>query len=623
MDFFSDLFNNIINPSYMEKRGADANAVGANAVGANVVGANAVGANASIPRLVGPNESCIKRKFNPNVLDQGKTLHREQLQRSEALRPNIRGMNEDIIEGFGEMTANKNSAQTTDTTTYSDNFDKNIDRYTKEYPMFIDETRNAVKLNNRNIKKNPLLFKNEVNTMYDFTFEKEGCYKSAGASGLELQTDMNDVTVETCNKRTYDLGYSGFAIGKSSSGKLDCYLSKDISQAKVGGISTKPMVSMAFKKSGTASVGALLGNGQLGIYDSSKVTDNDLVTDLNPIEGCELTGADITINEGSVAATFGGNCRPNLNTISSDFNNKCIDQNNGSKDAWLQMQMRDCQPYNPSQNMTYDSNSKTIYAPGNNLCFDVRGFGTEDGTAVIQYPCSGGANQKWTYKSDKTLRPASAPEKCLDVWMGNNENGAGLVIATCHGKSNQTWNIKSNGNIIIPPEPRLKLTNSSAWEALGTDKNTGGDPDASFWSVKTNTVGKDTYYPLGNTIFAGGAGNVYYNTPNTATMTVAGDVRDPVGYTPITGSRGRYSIAVNRPICPEGYFSMGDVITSNIAPTPKDIKCIPSECVTTDNRQGNRIWSGLGIEARTATYNLFKANRGDSSLYTIKESCLK
>jgi hypothetical protein len=177
--------------------------------------------------------------------------------------------------------------------------------------------------------------------------------------------------------------------------------------------------------------------------------------------------------------------------------------------------------------------------------------------------------------------------------------------------------------MVTPSEPRLKLTNSSAWEALGTDKDTGGDPDASFWNVKPSTVGKDTYYPLGNTIFAGGAGNVYYNTPNSATMTVAGDVKDPVGYTPITGSRGRYSIAVKRPMCPEGYFSMGDVITSNIAPTPKDIKCVPQECVSTDNQQGGRIWNGLGISTISATYNLFKANRGDTSLYSIKETCLK
>ena len=112
------------------------------------------------------------------------------------------------------------------------------------------------------------------------------------------------------------------------------------------------------------------------------------------------------------------------------------------------MQMSDCQPYNPNQNMTYDINSKTIYAPGNNLCFDVTGGGTTDGAKVIQYPCSGGANQKWSYKSDKTLRPDNAPEKCLDIWMADNNNGAGLVIANCHGKSNQTWNIKNNGAMV-------------------------------------------------------------------------------------------------------------------------------------------------------------------------------
>jgi hypothetical protein len=285
-----------------------ANAVGANAVGANEVGANEVGANeVAIPKIVGPNESCIKRKFKPNFLEQGKTLHREQSKRSEALRSSITLMNE-TIEGFGTMTASKNNADLSDTTTLSNEFDKNIDRYNKEYPLFIDETRNAVKLNDRtkNIKDNSLLFTNGDNNFYDITYEKEGCYKSAGASGLQLQTDLKEVNVNTCKMRASDLGYSGFAIRAGPSGQLGCYLSKNISSAKSGGIATKPITSLAFKTSTSANMGGLLPNGQLGIYNNT--IDNNLVTDLTSIDGCDMTGEDMLINEKSLVATWGGNC---------------------------------------------------------------------------------------------------------------------------------------------------------------------------------------------------------------------------------------------------------------------------------------------------------------------------
>jgi len=292
MNFFSDLFNSIIGKKKNEVEENEYNA---------------------IPKLVGPNESCIIRKFRPNFLDQGKTLHREQSKRSDALRSNIRAMNERMsnsnnIEGFGDMTASKNSSDLSETTTLSNSFDKNIERYNKEYPLFIDETRNAGKLNdrNKNIKDNSSLFTNSDNNFYDITYEKEGCYKSAGAPGLELQTDLKDVSVNTCKMRASDLGYSGFAIRKGSGGQLGCYLSKDISTAKAGGIATKPVTSLAFKTSNLANMGGLLFNGQLGIYNNT--IDNNLVTDLEGIQGCDAKSSDFFINEKSVVATWGGNC---------------------------------------------------------------------------------------------------------------------------------------------------------------------------------------------------------------------------------------------------------------------------------------------------------------------------
>jgi hypothetical protein len=451
---------------------------------------------------VGTNE--LRYKVKPNFLDQGKTLHREKIKRSEDLISSIRVMNERInngfinngfihnnIEGFGNMTSSKNSADLSDTTTLSNDFDKNIERYNKEYPLFIDETRNYMKLNdrNKNIKDNSSLFTNRDNNFYDITYEKEGCYKSSGGSGLELQTDLNDVSVKTCKMRASDLGYSGFAIRKDPNGNLGCYLSKDISAAKTGGIATKPMTSLAFKTSNSANMGGLLFNGQLGIYNNT--IDNNLVTDLTGIEGCDAKNKGVLINEESVVATWGGNCK----------------------------------------------------------------------------------------------------------------------------------------------EIRLKVINSSAWELIGTDSGTGGRPDASFWTVRPITLGNDTYYPIGHTIYTGSGRTVYNSPPRGSMLMVAGDVKDPLSYNPLSGTRGRSSINIKRPVCPPGYVSLGDVVTSNASPIPQGIKCVPADCVSITTSTQKFIWNGLGIQitalynipAEQASpmngYNLFKTNRGNT-FYSIKDSCL-
>jgi len=300
MNYLRSFFNGIINVPTSFAPTSFANIVDGPTSFANIVdGPTSFAPTSFAPTsFAGSNEGCKKQYFKPNFLEQGRTLQRE---RSNDLKTSVKTMNKRInnIEGFTTITANKNSAQTTDTTTLSNDFDKKIERYDKEYPVFIDETRNSIKTNTLNNAA--------YDNFYGISYKKEGCYKSAGASGLELQSDMKDVTVQTCKMRASDLGYSGFAINKGTSGQSSCYLSKDISLAKTGGVSTKTMTSLAFKTSTSANMGALLNNGQLGIYNNT--IDNNLVTDLPGIDGCNIDGSNILINDKSVVATYGLNCK--------------------------------------------------------------------------------------------------------------------------------------------------------------------------------------------------------------------------------------------------------------------------------------------------------------------------
>jgi hypothetical protein len=185
------------------------------------------------------------------------------------------------------------------------------------------------------------------------------------------------------------------------------------------------------------------------------------------------------LNDGTIICTNApGNVftRPNISTgwtqisvasgtsISSGWNGKCIDQNNGSQSQGLQMQLWDCVG-NAYQQMTYNNSNQTVTVPGG-LCLDAYGGGTSNGTQAIQWGCHGGSNQRWVYGADKTLRPQHTTGKCLDALGFNNSNGAKLGIWDCNGAVNQTWNV----NQIIPMKGVIQISNGT-FVGIGQDNN--------------------------------------------------------------------------------------------------------------------------------------------------------
>jgi hypothetical protein len=72
-----------------------------------------------------------------------------------------------------------------------------------------------------------------------------------------------------------------------------------------------------------------------------------------------------------------------------------------------------------------------------NLCLDVVGQGTANGTAVQVWSCTGKSNQQWTYNGT-TLGVYGS--KCLDVTGGSTSSGTKLQIWDCAAKdANQMW----------------------------------------------------------------------------------------------------------------------------------------------------------------------------------------
>ncbi|MFD9637699.1 ricin-type beta-trefoil lectin domain protein, partial [Streptomyces violascens] len=73
-------------------------------------------------------------------------------------------------------------------------------------------------------------------------------------------------------------------------------------------------------------------------------------------------------------------------------------------------------------------------------CMDVSNSGTANGTAVILYPCTGNANQRWTLSGDDTVR---ALGKCLTA--SGSDAGSAATLSACTGSDAQRWTADQDG----------------------------------------------------------------------------------------------------------------------------------------------------------------------------------
>lgn len=171
----------------------------------------------------------------------------------------------------------------------------------------------------------------------------------------------------------------------------------------------------------------------------------------------------------------------------------------------------------------------------------------------------------------------------------------------------------------IKPQARLKIIQSNDYMKLTDDWRTKARPDASWWRARTITIGDDTYYPVNDIITAGHRGIVWGNLrrtgpnitgdmqydngqggPDIRSILVAGDVVDPINVEQ-AWIGGENDILIGSPVCPEGYVSMGDIISyqnpfsgaNNDDPNKYKIKCIPADCVEDNGRRNKaaRVWS--------------------------------
>ena len=82
------------------------------------------------------------------------------------------------------------------------------------------------------------------------------------------------------------------------------------------------------------------------------------------------------------------------------------------------------------------------------LALDVSGASRDNGAAVVQWPWTGGSNQKWVLEpagEDYFYVRSLHSSKCLDVSEGAGHNGANVIQYTCRDTPNQQWRLSAAG----------------------------------------------------------------------------------------------------------------------------------------------------------------------------------
>ena len=175
-----------------------------------------------------------------------------------------------------------------------------------------------------------------------------------------------------------------------------------------------------------------------------------------------------------------------------------------------------------------------------------------------------------------------------------------------------------------PTQPLQYIRSNDVYKVWG-DHGSGADHDGSVWRVRA----LPGFYPLGDIPIAG-----YSFDWNVDRVLVKGDqpgVVKPLGYNWVwndNDSGADSDASIWRPIAPQGFVCLGDVVTNNhgLAPSTDLIRCVHESYVTTsahvnwkwnDSGSGGKydvsLWDGHNSGSSTLNSGSFRANRSHTA----------
>lgn len=124
---------------------------------------------------------------------------------------------------------------------------------------------------------------------------------------------------------------------------------------------------------------------------------------------------------------------------------------------------------NPTTNITAPTNaalvSGVVDTSNKNMCLDIYGAITTDGTKAEMWSCNGGSNQTFTLGTDNTIHVLG---KCLDVNGAGTGNGTLVQLWTCNNAVSQQWVPGPFAGALLNPNSGRCLADPAASNTPGT-----------------------------------------------------------------------------------------------------------------------------------------------------------
>jgi hypothetical protein len=161
--------------------------------------------------------------------------------------------------------------------------------------------------------------------------------------------------------------------------------------------------------------------------------------------------------------------------------NMCVDVRGGNSANGTPVQLWTCNGTAEQQLTTQPDG--TIHVLGK--CLDVSGNGIASGTAVQLQDCNGFGGETWATSSQALVNPASG--RCLDSAGGNTAAGTPLQISDCNAAASQRWTLPTGSSL-----PAYSGNENTTFQSTGS----GAAP----FPIITCSQGRDTPTVVGDQV---------------------------------------------------------------------------------------------------------------------------